>query len=75
MQVGSRSGLFLLLALGLLPLNHNQNELIIRSNQNLILGSLEPHKLELVMRIQIPDCIACLGDELRDESCKRIAYV
>lgn len=45
------SGLLVLLALALLALHHDQDELIIRCNQDLVLGGLQPDELQLVVRI------------------------
>jgi hypothetical protein len=46
-----KSNFLLLLALVLLALDYNQKELVVRSDQYLVLGGLQTHEFELVMGI------------------------
>ena len=45
------SDFLLLLALALLALHHDEDELIVGRHQNLVLGGLEPDELQLVVGI------------------------
>jgi len=47
----NQSRLLLLFPLTLLALNYYQDKLVVRSHQDLVLGGLQPHKLQLVMRV------------------------
>ncbi len=51
----SWSVLFFFLVFGLLSLDYNQDELIVRSNQNLIFWGFQSHELEIIMSVKIPD--------------------
>jgi hypothetical protein len=62
-----------LLALALLPLDHNEYELVIGGGQDLILGGLEAHELEFVVGVEVAHGVPGLGDELRDEPCEGVA--
>lgn len=54
------------LGLSFLPLDHNQNELIIRSNEDFILSSFQSNKFELIFSVEISDCALSLENKLRD---------
>lgn len=71
-QTAIKSGLLLLLTLVLLPLHYYQDKLVVRSNQNLVLSSLQTHKLQLVMGVQVTNSILGLCHQLRNEPSQRI---
>jgi hypothetical protein len=48
-----QSHFFFLLALAFLALHHDQNELVIWSYQNLVIGGLQPHELQVVVGVQV----------------------
>ena len=45
----------------LLSLHHHQDELVIGSNQDLVFLSLETHKGELVVPVQVEDSVTGLS--------------
>lgn len=71
-QTAIKSGLLLLLTLVLLPLHYYQDKLVVRSYQNFVLSSLQTHKLQLVMGVQVTNSILGLCHQLRNEPSQRI---
>lgn len=59
---GCTSLFLFFLSFRLLALHHDQNELVIRRHQDLVLGGLQPHELEFIVGVEVAHRVLCLCD-------------
>jgi len=70
-----RSVLLIHFLLAFLALHHHQDKLVVGGYQNLVLGRFQPHKLEVVLRVEVSHCIFGLGHQLGDQSGQGVSFM
>ena len=69
------SGFIIHFLFAFLALDDYEDKLVVGGYQNLVLGSFQPHKFEIVLGIEIPHCIFGFYHQLRNQSGQSVAWI